>query len=224
MSLNFNSFLVLSVAAHASVMFAWVAPAPDAGAPGRVLQLDITDRAGETASLAAIETGSVQRQSPAAAEPPAAPVEHVAAARKVSNRQVAGAATRSAATSQPDAHIAKAVDTQGGESLAASSALPSRDESERHLRNSVLQLVTQRLSYPAIARRKGWQGVVTLELHIESNGLISDLQVSETSGYAALDQAAIKSLQLASIPGAWQWLHGRSIDMLIPVEYRLLDS
>jgi len=34
----------------------------------------------------------------------------------------------------------------------------------------------------------------------------------------------MKSLQLASIPGAGQWLHGRSIDMLVPVEYRLLES
>ena len=88
----------------------------------------------------------------------------------------------------------------------------------------MLELVTQRLSYPAIARRKGWQGVVILALHIESDGLISDLHVNETSGYAALDKAAIKSLQLASIPGARQWLHGHSIDMLIPIEYRLLDS
>ncbi|MGB5443160.1 MAG: TonB family protein [Gammaproteobacteria bacterium] len=224
MILDFKSFLALSVAAHVTVMFAWVAPPPDAGAPGQVLQLDITDRAGETMSPAAIETGSVQQQSPAAAEQADAPVEHVAAALEVSNRPVAGTNPRATDTFQPEAPIAKAVDAQGGGRLAASSALPSRDESDRHLRNSVMQLVTERLSYPAIARRKGWQGVVTLELHIESNGLISDLQVSETSGYAALDQAAVKSLQLASIPGAGQWLRGRSVDMLIPVEYRLLDS
>ncbi len=108
--------------------------------------------------------------------------------------------------------------------MPRSSPRPSHEESDRHLRDSVLRLVTQRLSYPAIARRKGWQGVVTLELHIEPDGLISDLQVNETSGYPALDHAAVKSLQLASIPGAGAWLHGRSIDMLVPVEYRLLDS
>ena len=124
-----------------------------------------------------------------------------------------------------DTHQADSPDTPetgAAPNLAASS--PSQEESDRHLRSSVLELVTQRLSYPAIARRKGWQGVVILALHIESDGLISDLHVNETSGYAALDKAAIKSLQLASIPGARQWLHGHSIDMLIPIEYRLLDS
>ncbi len=113
---------------------------------------------------------------------------------------------------------------QNSASLAASSPRPSHKESARHLRASVLELVTTRLDYPVIARSRGWQGIVILELHIEADGLISNLQVNETSGYPALDQAAVESLQLASIPGARQWLRGRSIDLLIPVEYRLLDG
>jgi protein TonB len=112
----------------------------------------------------------------------------------------------------------------GTSTVAADGPLPGREESDRQLRNGVLELVGQRLSYPVIARRRGWQGVVTLELHIEADGLISGLQVTGTSGYPVLDRAAMEALRLASIPGAAHWLHGRSIDMLIPVEYRLLDS
>jgi protein TonB len=139
-------------------------------------------------------------------------------------KQVVEANTESTDTNRSASANKKKTAADSAEKLAASSPFPSQEESDRHLRSSVLELITQRLSYPAIARRKGWQGVVTLELHIESDGLISSLQVNETSGYPALDQAAVKSLQLASIPGARHWLHGRSIDMLIPVEYRLLDS
>ena len=87
-----------------------------------------------------------------------------------------------------------------------------------------MELITRELTYPAIARRKGWQGVVKLELHIEADGSITHLQVDKTSGYSILDKAAMQCLQLASIPGAAQWLQGHAIDIVVPVEYRLLDS
>jgi outer membrane biosynthesis protein TonB len=58
-------------------------------------------------------------------------------------------------------------------------------------------------------------------LHIESDDHISRLHVTETSGYPVLDQAAISSLQLASVPYAGQWLNGHAIDIMVPVEYRL---
>ena len=53
-----------------------------------------------------------------------------------------------------------------------------------------MELISRELTYPAIARRKGWQGVVKLELHIEADGSITGLQVDETSGYSILDKAA----------------------------------
>ena len=87
-----------------------------------------------------------------------------------------------------------------------------------------MDLIAQKLSYPAIARRKGWQGIVRLELHIEADGRISDLHIDESSGYSVLDEAALLSLQLANVPDAAQWLRGRAIDMIVPVEYRLIDG
>lgn len=87
-----------------------------------------------------------------------------------------------------------------------------------------MDLISRQLTYPAIARRKGWQGVVRLELHIEPDGRISDLHIDETSGYAVLDEAALQALQLASIPDAAQWLHGETADIVVPVEYRLIDG
>jgi protein TonB len=217
---HFTWFLALSVAAHAILLLAWIAPIPEAGNPGQVLLLDVTDRTGQLASLAAID--SEKEHSQAASPPPAPRPEPVHTAQRTISKQPVETNTQATDTSQADSR--NTMESGAAPNLAASSPRPSREESDRHLRSSVLELVTQRLSYPAIARRKGWQGIVILALHIESDGLISDLQVNETSGYPALDQAAIKSLQLASIPGARQWLHGHSVDMLIPIEYRLLDS
>jgi protein TonB len=212
---HFTWFLALSVAAHVIVLFAWVTPIPEAGNPGLVLLLDVTDQTGQTASLPVID--SEKEHSQAMSKQPAPLPEPVHTAQRTISNEPVKTNTETTETFQVDSRNTM-------ETSAALNPRLSREESDRHLRSSVLELVTQRLSYPAIARRKGWQGVVTLTLHIESDGLISSLQVNETSGYPALDQAAVKSLQMASIPGARQWLHGRSIDILIPVEYRLLDS
>ena len=217
---HFTWFLALSVAAHVMVLFAWTAPIPKAGNPGQVLLLDVADRTGQLASLAATDSEKEHRQ--ALPRKPAPLPEPVHTAQRTVSKQPVKTNTQATNTHQADSpDITESV---AALKLAASSPRPSREESDRHLRSSVLELVTQRLNYPAIARRKGWQGIVILALHIESDGLISDLHVNETSGYPALDQAAMKSLQLASIPGARKWLHGSSIDMLIPIEYRLLDS
>jgi protein TonB len=221
---NFKWFLALSVAIHAAALVVWIDAVPDAGNPGQVLLLDVTDTTGQTASLPAMDPENRRSQTAAMARPPTPPHEPVYTTRRAGSEPAVETETDPVDTHRPDTPAPENMAASSATSLAASSPLPSREESDRHLRNRVLQLVTQRLSYPAIARRKGWQGIVTLELHIEADGLISSLHINETSGYPALDRAAVKALQLASIPGAGQWLHGRSIDMLIPVEYRLLDG
>lgn len=216
--------LAFSAAAHAAVMFAWVAPLPDAGLQGQVILLDIADNAGQSASRTVTETVSEQ-YSPEATTAATIPVRKIASSpRPVKTRQPPEAVMGTQRSVRSEPAIAPLSESARRPALAASNPLPGTDEYRMHLRNSVLELITQRLTYPAIARRHGWQGVVTLELHIESSGLISGLQINETSGYPALDSAAINILQLASIPGARGWLNGRTMDMLVPVEYRLLDS
>jgi protein TonB len=107
---------------------------------------------------------------------------------------------------------------------AAAGADTARQAAEEQLRKSILQLVSSHFDYPLLARRKGWQGIVKLQVHIESNGRISRLHVEQTSGYPLLDRAALQSLQLASVPDAEQWMQGQAIDIIIPVEYRLVGG
>jgi TonB family protein len=117
-----------------------------------------------------------------------------------------------------------AIETATTAAAVASNPVLQREETDRHLRSSVMELVSRELTYPAIARRKGWQGIVKLELHIEADGSITDLQLAESSGYSILDRAAMQCLQFASLPGAARWLQGQTIDIVVPVEYRLVDS
>jgi protein TonB len=80
-----------------------------------------------------------------------------------------------------------------------------------------------RPDYPAIARRRGWEGRVTLRLSLDAEGTVCDVAVASSSGRAALDEAAVE--------GAFRWRFepavedGRAVPSTVEkaVEFRLLD-
>lgn len=49
--------------------------------------------------------------------------------------------------------------------------------------------------YPLIARRRGFQGTVVLEVMVDRNGRVGDLKVLKSSGYKVLDRAASASVR-----------------------------
>jgi len=49
--------------------------------------------------------------------------------------------------------------------------------------------------YPLIARRRGFQGTVVLEVMVDRNGRVGDLRVFNSSGYKVLDSAAEESVR-----------------------------
>jgi len=48
--------------------------------------------------------------------------------------------------------------------------------------------------YPAIAREKGWQGTVILDVAVNADGQAENVRIYESSGYRILDQAAVKAI------------------------------
>ena len=221
-ALNLAWFLALSMATHATLLLAYRPAAPDIGNTGHVVRLSVTERAGSRSAAPAAPAQATGSTAPPAAtlpEPATAPAARQAARpRKARASPVPVPVPASATTSEP------APLTTASTPAIAGSTPPSTRESENHLRRSVLDLFSQRLNYPAIARRKGWQGTVTLRLLIEPDGRISRLHVDRTSGYPVLDRAAVESLQLASVPLTGHWLHGRALELLVPVEYRLVGG
>ncbi|UCC57041.1 MAG: energy transducer TonB [Gammaproteobacteria bacterium] len=227
-------FLALSAAVHTVVLVTWTQPEADAGNPGRVIKLEMIEMAGVVTSEPA-ETVAYTAQEPANTAPQAASAIRKTPVRTTVKKPVR--TTETAATQpveKPETvdsgtrdNIANdiAIDTRTpSAAVAARSPERSREEADRHLRNTILELFATNLKYPPLARRKGWQGIVILTLRIESNGRISRLHVNETSGYPVLDRAAVESLQLASVPRAEEWLDGEPVDIIVPVEYRLVDS
>jgi len=94
--------------------------------------------------------------------------------------------------------------------------------------NQILGALKTRLSeyltYPPLARLRGWEGLVLLDMHLEPDGRINKIQVARSSGYAVLDRSALNSLiQLGQLVEAKIWLAGSSIDVQLPVQFRLVD-
>jgi protein TonB len=85
--------------------------------------------------------------------------------------------------------------------------------------------LTQHFEYPWLARKRGWEGRVLLSLRVASNGDLSNWKIVQTSGYRTLDQSALKAVRrIEHLPQARHWLNGGSLEVQLPVQYKLLDS
>jgi protein TonB len=199
-----------------AILGVWTRPLTDLGQTGHIINLDVVEVAGDTASLPlppeTPDTPETVSDSPAG-EPGISPARPDITGTRLPTALPVNAADNPASPMlTPPATV------------AAAGPAPHRPDPEHHLRDTLLELVANNLRYPAIARRRGWQGIVVLQLRIESGGKISRLIVNASSGYPVLDRAAIECLRLASIPQAERWLNGKAVEILVPVEYRLLDS
>ena len=80
-------------------------------------------------------------------------------------------------------------------------------------------------AYPMMARRNGWQGQVRVGLRVEADGRLSHVRIAHSSGYRLLDSAALATLNhISTVPQAVGWLEGRHFDMVLPIDYRLIDG
>ncbi len=68
--------------------------------------------------------------------------------------------------------------------------------------------------YPTIAKKMGYQGVVSLELEILPDGSCGNVQIARSSGYSILDTAAVKAAK------SWVFFKNYSILLLTPVKVR----
>ena len=218
-------FIALSAALHTAVMLIGDRRDTSIGSAGELVYVSMSYRAGAAGQPPA--AAGYAAGLPARRSPPQVTTKRPAPAP--SGWQAAGAhhdnPPREAATAPPvsSQQTGAASRPEEPESPAHGSGT-DRATTEEQLRRSILQLVSSRFDYPLMARRKGMQGTVRLQVRIESDGRISRLLVEQSSGYPVLDRAALQSLQLASVPDARQWMNGQSIDIIIPVEYRLVGG
>ena len=103
---------------------------------------------------------------------------------------------------------------------AIARTIPSRPD-YGWLKDLLKRRIMSLQAYPRLARMQGWEGIVVVRATIKNDGSLLDAVVTESSGYASLDEDALKLMQRAC-PIRLQHDLGQShIEVLIPVHYRL---
>ena len=79
----------------------------------------------------------------------------------------------------------------------------------------------QEPQYPRLAVRRGYEGTTLLRVHIMADGRVSEVEISESSGYRSLDRAARKAVQIWRFNPAH--LGGKPVDSwaLVPIAFKL---
>lgn len=95
-------------------------------------------------------------------------------------------------------------------------------------RAQVIAIVHKQLNnyfeYPLIAQRHNWQGKVIIGFKITREGSIENIQISQSSGFNILDQAAIDSLKkIGQLPQLTSWLN-TGMEIQLPVIYQLTEG
>ncbi len=75
--------------------------------------------------------------------------------------------------------------------------------------------------YPRLARRRGLEGVVLLEVLVDISGKVADLRVDTSSGHAILDRAALKAVRRWRFTPATIDGHRRQMWVKVPVRFQL---
>jgi len=75
--------------------------------------------------------------------------------------------------------------------------------------------------YPRVARRRGHQGTVLLEVLVDRNGGVQDLRVLQSSGYTTLDEAALASVKNWSFEPGMKGSSPMDMWVRLPVRFQL---
>lgn len=93
------------------------------------------------------------------------------------------------------------------------------------LRGKIKTALQKHLTYPQIARRRGWQGTVTIQVTVKGNGDLQQVKIRRSSGYALLDNSAITALRkVGRLEELKSLLQGKTMPIELPIKYLLEES
>lgn len=240
-------FLLLSAGAHALLLGQRPPYSPEraAVAPESMLHVTLTSER-QRAPAPAMSAGARKAQKPER-RPPAVATPRAVEKSPVNREDVVAATpdnettTRSAETAyarpQPNAatEIPVSDDGQKHESPLLLEARPDASGNDRSpgmteaameaaIRGLLLRDLARHFQYPPLARRAGWEGTVLLSVTLNPNGVLAAVRVERSSGHQILDRAAADTLRrVGRIQEAARWLQGQTLELLLPIVYRLTD-
>lgn len=109
--------------------------------------------------------------------------------------------------------------------VVASVASPRKSAKVDHswLAESLRRRLAELKRYPSIARLNGWEGKVVLRAVIRADGHLAEVKVHRSSGYDALDNAAMETIHLVCPLHLQHPLGTAEVAIYIPIVYSLSD-
>lgn len=152
-----------------------------------------------------------------AALPPAAEAGSVKTAPESPPSDAAPEAVRSPISEQKEA-----VGRETDQVVAKSSRqTPGTKADYRWLAESLYHRIAELKRYPSAARLNGWEGKVVLRAVIKADGNLADLRVQKSSGFDALDQAALDTVRQACPLHLKHELGRPEVVVSLPIVYSL---
>jgi TonB family protein len=106
----------------------------------------------------------------------------------------------------------------------------SKSAQQNFLLGEIQHRLSQYLSYPIRAQRRGWQGEVLVGFRVDKQGFLHSIHLTQTSGYTLLDNATLSAIgKVRNIsPSLWfKNNHGKEFHpaaLQLPVKYQLTNS
>ncbi|MCF7907270.1 MAG: TonB family protein [Candidatus Omnitrophica bacterium] len=103
--------------------------------------------------------------------------------------------------SQLETAILEAAETVGPDAIRKPVIYPNYLERDATLNRYILQvqkMIFQSLDYPRLAEEAGWQGAMTLKMHINHTGEVIEARIAESSGYVSFDNSVIATAKALS--------------------------
>ena len=103
----------------------------------------------------------------------------------------------------------------------SSNSIPENSKSSAKYKIGTIQ--NPHPEYPMIARKKGWQGRLLLNVHVSKDGNVININVVKTSGFEILDKISVKTIR------DWQFtparIGGKNVEdsLNIPVSFKLIN-
>lgn len=229
MHLRLPTFLFLSLAAHAGLL-GWhyqdaASVRLDIGGQAQALNVTVTPPSrppGSSPTQAAAETASLETAEfkPASPAPAPRPVS-----RKPDNKASNIASLEQSAVDPHPVRTSRQAPVHTTLPIQPSRPQTSAENTSQRISAALQNQLASRFEYPWLARKRGWQGQVMLSLQVHDNGNLSNWQIATTSGYPVLDRSALKAArEIHYLPEADRLLQNQGLQLLIPVQYQLLDS
>lgn len=129
-----------------------------------------------------------------------------------------------AAAPASDAKPAEAVAQESAPQVApATRQAPIVKADHGWLAESLWRRVGELQRYPSSARLNGWEGKVVLRVVIRADGHLVDVRIQKSSGYDALDRAALEAVRLACPLHMKHALNASEVAMNLPMVYSLAN-